>query len=118
MGVSMTTQGIAIDLQAVTDLFSKLSADVDAGFAPDGERAVLGVGCGARFGTGFQGLQGTSEVQAGATAFAGAASRYTSNVLQHIANARGLMAKVEEVLGRYRSADVGSGRILTPGCSV
>ena len=101
----MTTQGIAIDLQAVTDLFSKLSADVDAGFAPDGERAVLGVGCGARFGAGFEGLRGTSEVQAGATAFAGASSRYTSNVLQHIANARGLLAKVEEVLRRYRSAD-------------
>ena len=101
----MTTQGIAIDLQAVTDLFSKLSADVDAGFAPDGERAVLGVGCGARFGAGFEGLRGTSEVQAGAAAFAGASSRYTSNVLQHIANARGLLAKVEEVLRRYRSAD-------------
>jgi hypothetical protein len=105
MGVSMTTQGIAIDLQAVTDLFSKLSADVDAGFAPDGERAVLGVGCGARFGTGFARVEAVGQVRAGADSFNGASIRYTENVRQHLTNARGMLATVETILKRYRNVD-------------
>jgi hypothetical protein len=105
MGVSMTAQGIAIDLQAVTDLFGKLSTDVDAGFAPDGERAAQGVGCGARFGAGFARVEAVGQVKAGAESFNGASGRYVDNVRQHLSNARGLLATVEKILERYRTVD-------------
>ncbi|MEV0267580.1 hypothetical protein AB0H43_02280 [Hamadaea sp. NPDC050747] len=101
----MTMRGIAIDLQAVTDLFTKLSSDVDVGLVPDGERAALGVGCGARFGTGFAALDVQGHVKASNVAFSGAISRYVGNLHAHVANARALLASVEQVLKNYRSAD-------------
>ncbi|MCP2326266.1 hypothetical protein HDA40_004773 [Hamadaea flava] len=101
----MTVRGIAIDLQAVTDLFTKLSSDVDVGLVPDGERAALGVGCGARFGTGFAALDVQGHVKASNVAFTLASTRYVDNLKSHLANARGLMASVEKVLTNYRSVD-------------
>lgn len=101
----MTMRGIAIDLQAVTDLFTKLSSDVDVGLVPDGERAALGVGCGARFGTGFAALDVQGHVKASNIAFSGAISRYVANLEAHVTNARALLESVERVLKNYRSAD-------------
>ncbi|MEV6970267.1 hypothetical protein AB0M47_34685 [Hamadaea sp. NPDC051192] len=109
----MTVRGIAIDLQAVTDLFTKLSSDVDVGLVPDGERAALGVGCGARFGTGFAALDVQGHVKASSVAFSGAISRYVANLDAHVTNARALLASVERVLKNYRSADVVAAALAT-----
>ncbi|NUT19438.1 MAG: hypothetical protein HOV77_09640 [Hamadaea sp.] len=89
----------------MTDLFTKLSSDVDVGLVPDGERAALGVGCGARFGTGFAALDVQGHVKASNVAFTGAVSRYVGNLHVHVANARALLASVEQVLKNYRSVD-------------
>lgn len=101
----MSTQGIAIDLEAVTALFQALSSDVDAGLVPDGDRAAAGIGAGARFGAGFDGLPGVSEVKAGATLFARGTGLYTGNLAKHVANARQQVAAIEQILRNYRGVD-------------
>ncbi|NUT35698.1 MAG: hypothetical protein HOV79_21800, partial [Hamadaea sp.] len=101
----MSTHGIAIDLEAVTALFRALSSDVDAGLAPDGGKAAVGIGEGARFGAGFDGLPGMSEVKAGATLFAGSTRLYTGNLAKHVANVREQISIIERILTSYRESD-------------
>jgi hypothetical protein len=99
--MAVTSSHIAINLQAVTSLFSALRSDVDAGLVPDSMRACGAVGDRARFGDRSPG----GHVKTGAVATTLTTAAYATNVGVHLKNARNLIAAVERILANYRSSD-------------